>query len=255
MLAAAAGGVAGSAALLAAAVIVVRRCATTLDASLLQGSVLAVAAAGVLLVALADAALKAGGPWQAAVAARIGLGFAVAAVALPVRARDWGDAVSTAVAILVAIVAAARWPAAAIPPTKRATRPADSRRQQSGRPRGRQVRERADPVTAPPGHLRQRFARYELPAGGDCVRGRINLAVSAGAKTAHGHVGFCPAFAETPAVTVTTDYDGVEAIVTAAEVLPWGVRIECRLMEPAEEPLEIPVDLVIQSIQTSSGAA
>jgi len=33
-------------------------------------------------------------------------------------------------------------------------------------------------------------------------------------------------------------------VVTAAEVLPWGVRIECRLSEPAEEPLEIPVDLL-----------
>jgi hypothetical protein len=46
---------------------------------------------------------------------------------------------------------------------------------------------------------------------------------------------------------VTTDYDGVEAVVSAAEVLPWGVRVECRLAEPAEEPLEIPVDVFVQS--------
>jgi len=43
------------------------------------------------------------------------------------------------------------------------------------------------------------------------------------------------------AVEVTTDCDFVEAEVAAAEVLPWGVRVECRLSEPAEEPLEIPV--------------
>jgi hypothetical protein len=97
-----------------------------------------------------------------------------------------------------------------------------------------------------PGHLRQRFSRYDLPTGGDCVRGRINLAVAAGARAAHGHVGFCPAFSQTPTVEVTTDYDGVEATVSAAEVLPWGVRVECRLAEPAEEPLEIPVDLLVQ---------
>jgi len=60
-------------------------------------------------------------------------------------------------------------------------------------------------------------------------------------------VGFCPAFPVTPLVQVSTEYDGVEAVVTAAEVLPWGVRIECRLSEPADEPLEIPVDLVATS--------
>jgi hypothetical protein len=49
------------------------------------------------------------------------------------------------------------------------------------------------------------------------------------------------AFATLPAVEVTTDCDFVEAEVAAAEILPWGVRVECRLSEPAEEPLEIPV--------------
>jgi hypothetical protein len=36
-------------------------------------------------------------------------------------------------------------------------------------------------------------------------------------------------------------------VVTAAEVLPWGVRVECRLAEPAEEPLEIPVDVLAKA--------
>jgi hypothetical protein len=39
----------------------------------------------------------------------------------------------------------------------------------------------------------------------------------------------------------------VEAVVTAAEILPWGVRIDCRLSEPADEPLEIPVDVAAQA--------
>ena len=49
------------------------------------------------------------------------------------------------------------------------------------------------------------------------------------------------------AVDVATGYDGVEATVTAAEVLPWGVRIEVRLDEPAEETLDIPVDVVART--------
>ncbi|NBW86958.1 MAG: hypothetical protein EBR23_09065, partial [Planctomycetia bacterium] len=106
------------------------------------------------------------------------------------------------------------------------------------------------PAAVPcPGRLQQRLERYELSSGADCLRGRLNLAVAAGSRSASGHVGFCPAFAETPQVQVTTDYDGVEAVVSAAEVLPWGVRVECRLAEPAEEPLEIPVDVFVQSLQ------
>jgi hypothetical protein len=89
--------------------------------------------------------------------------------------------------------------------------------------------------------------RYETVEGVDCVSGHVRLSIPAGGKATHAHVGFCPAFAATPIVQVSTEYDGVEAVVIAAEVLPWGVRIECRLSEPAEEPLEIPVDLVAKS--------
>jgi hypothetical protein len=39
----------------------------------------------------------------------------------------------------------------------------------------------------------------------------------------------------------------VEALVSAAEVLPWGMRVECRLDEPAEEAFEIPVDVFVTS--------
>ena len=91
--------------------------------------------------------------------------------------------------------------------------------------------------------FRQRLERFETPAGDDCLRGQLLLAVPAGSRTGHAHVGFCPPFTGTPLVDASTDCDFVEAEVTAAEILPWGVRIECRLSEPAEEPLEIPVDI------------
>lgn len=93
----------------------------------------------------------------------------------------------------------------------------------------------------------QRLERYEAADGRDCLRGRVCLAIAAGSKTTHAHVGFCPAFALTPAVEVSTEYDGVEAVVAATEVLPWGVRVECRLSEPADEDLEIPVDVAVQA--------
>lgn len=99
-------------------------------------------------------------------------------------------------------------------------------------------------TTASPGeHLLQRQERIALADGGECVRGRLFLAVAAGSRNASGHVGFCPPLTAIPTVELSTAYDDVEAVVVAAEVLPWGVRVECRLDEPADEPLQIPIDV------------
>ena len=90
----------------------------------------------------------------------------------------------------------------------------------------------------------QRLERYQGHlAGSDTLRGTVNLFMAAGARTAHGHIGFCPPFSQIPAVEVTTAYEAVEAVVSAAEILPWGVRVECRLDAPADEAFEIPVDI------------
>lgn len=101
-------------------------------------------------------------------------------------------------------------------------------------------------------HLLQHQQRFTRADGSECLRGRLFLAVPTGVRAASGHVGFCPPFATIPAVDVTTAYDEVEAIVAAAEVLPWGVRVECRLDEPADEPFEIPIDIVATSPPPSS---
>jgi hypothetical protein len=244
ILASALGGCAGLAAMACGGVLVIRR--LTVAAPAPSGAVLAVAVAGTALVALADAALHAGGLRQAAAAARIGLVLAVAAVALPPRAGTWLDGTATAVAVAIAAGAVAFAPRRS-PARAAAGDLAPARRPGNGPPATGRRRPRAAPDRVP-GRFRQRFTRYDGRKGGDRLRGRINVEVGAGARLAHGHVGFCPAFAATPAVEVTTDYDGVEATVAAAEVLPWGVRVEVRLAEPAEEPLEIPVDLLVKSL-------
>ncbi len=243
-LASAVGGCAGLAALACGGVLVVRR--LTVAAPAPSGAVLAVAAAGTALVALADAALHAGGFRPATAAARLGLVLAVAAVALPPRAATWLDGAATAVAVAVAAGAVAFAPRRS--PARVGTRESTRDRRPVNRPPATGRRRPGAAADRVPGRFRQRFTRYEGTAGGDRLRGRINVEVGAGARLAHGHVGFCPAFAATPAVEVTTDYDGVEATVAAAEVLPWGVRVEVRLAEPAEEPLEIPVDLLVKGL-------
>ncbi|MEI6658327.1 MAG: hypothetical protein WCO76_07295 [Planctomycetota bacterium] len=234
---------------------------------------------GLVLLGITDAGRRAGSHLASSVAARIGLVIGVAAVALPPKAGDWVSILAIALAAAVGVLPPPRMRSGVEGGRRRppATQPRISPR---GNPRleGQQSRvpaehgmpsptrrEEQPPVAPsapaslapegspePPGRLQQRLERYESAEGTDCISGHVRLSIPAGGKATHAHVGFCPAFVATPLVQVSTEYDGVEAVVTAAEVLPWGVRIECRLSEPAEEPLEIPVDLVAKSSREGS---
>jgi len=239
---------AGSLALVCAAVLGLRRLAGAFETAPTPLVVLAVTAAGVGLVVLCDAlarrahASTRGGIVAGGLAARAGLAIALAAVSLPAALATPLDAIALAASLLFAGVTIAAPVATAA----------------GGRRAGR---ERAVPQQPPaiappsavapqaahcPGHLVQRLERYELD-GTDCLRGMLTIAVPQGARSAHAHIAFCPSFKQLPHVEVTTDYDGVEAVVSAAEVVPWGARVECRLDEPAEEAIEISVDLFAQA--------
>lgn len=189
------------------------------------------------LLGVADAAASPSGWWLASVAGRVGLIVTVGALVTAPRqagAADWaarGVVLSAAMAALIG----------------RRTRPSSDTprgalaRSAHARERPRSDRGRHAGTRRPPGALRQRLERYERVDGTDLLRGTIVVQIPAGAKAGHGHVGFCPSFAAIPTVQVSTPYDGVDATVNAAEILPWGVRIECRLADPAEERVEIPV--------------
>lgn len=213
---------------------------------------LAVAAAGGALVLACDAAARSAGlPFGWRLAARAGYAAALAAVGASPRHGSGLDTVLwlAGVGLAGAVVAA---PVAA-PWVRRAgrLRPGGvgglSWRWRPPRPVAAFRAAAAAPsLPACPGSLRQRFERYELD-GHDCLRGTLSLTVPQGARAAHGHVGFCPSFRTLPEVEAGTSFDGVEAVVTAAEIVPWGVRIECRLDEPVDEPIEIPIDVFARS--------
>lgn len=211
---------------------------------------LAVAALGGLLILACDAAAGGVGlaqPWRHA--ARLGYVCGLIAIALPFRAATGLDAAlfvaTTGLAGAVVGGSVLRGGSA------RLIAAALARRGRAGT-----LRVARSPVSPPtpdpradvacPGHLLQRFERYELD-GFDCLRGTLSLEIPAGSRTASGHIGFCPSFRQMPRLEASTSYDGVEAVVTAAEIVPWGVRIECRLDEPADEPIEIPVDVVARA--------
>ena len=259
------------------AMLVLRRLAGGIAAPPTAAAVLAVCGAGLLLVTVCDLAIRASAArtsraavtWLPAVLAwlpvwlaRLGLLMAVAAVSLPLRITPSFDALTTIAAVVVSLGIVARgWlsrrqttaavrglpastttvpPSAAVPMAM----PLQTGRLHpvnQTRPEGAAL---ASPAN---GSLLQRFERLTLPDGGECVRGRLSVVVPEGSRLGYAHVGFCPPLASQPTIDVSTDYDGVEAVVSAAEVLPWGVRIECRLDEPAEETIEIPVDILATS--------
>jgi len=226
----------------------------------------AVAVAGIPLVLAVEVAARLGGDRWSAGLARGGLVAAALAVAPLAATVAWPTRAAglfgTAVALIAALHPVAGWrplqlrgvrPAGRFSDDGVATPAADGRGRGGERERAFPSGPTQSPVPADrqplitawsgalPDGFRQRLERFETPAGEDCVRGQVMLSVAAGSRTGYAHIGFCPAFATLPAVEVTTDCDFVEAEVAAAEVLPWGVRVECRLSEPAEEPLEIPV--------------
>jgi hypothetical protein len=216
-----------------------------------------VTAAGIAVVAAADAAVRRGmGSLWTAVLPRVGLLLGLLAL---VAGGDNGSAgiAGLAAVALAATVAVVPLPRAGTGPrwrtTSRQLRPPGNPRRSRARAEELPVPEPSSTVhqavvrlaaDAPAAGLRQRLERFETAAGEDCIVSRVIVSLAAGSRSGHAHIGFCPPFAALPAVAVTTDYDGVEVVVAAAEVVPWGVRIECRLSEPAEEPLEIPVDVV-----------
>lgn len=193
--------------------------------------ILGTALAAIALVRLADLGRTTAAARLVPISARAGLAITAVALALAPGTGGLGDWVSRT------ILAAAAG-AMLLVPRSEPRRGAARRRPAT----------RSFPGPREPGRitrgLRQRLERFERPDGTDTLRGTLVVSVARGARAGHGHVGFCPSFAALPTVAVSTRYDGPDATVTAAEVLPWGVRIECRLADAAEEPLEIPVTLV-----------
>ena len=243
-------------------------------------AVLAVCGAGLVLVAVADISARAGGSGLPAALSRVGLVLGVAAVALPLPVAFPNAAALAIAALLVTGAAVLTGPTGRLLVQLR-------NRSAAGRAARAETGGDSTPPIVAPGFptvmggdvtggdlaggdmtgtgvdgasgaiagatalpatdVMQRFERRTLADGRERVDGMIRVAVPRGSRLGWGHVGFCPPFSTSPAVDVATGYDGVEATVTAAEVLPWGVRIEVRLDEPAEETLDIPVDVVART--------
>jgi hypothetical protein len=233
--------VAAGGSLLAGLVLVIRQVGVGLSTPA-PVVLLVTVAAGIGLVKLADG--DASGRFTVnGIIARGGLLLAVATLALPLRGGTFADWAARIIALVAAAVAAF------MPP--RGRHPAPPRRRAAAR-----LQPRGEPAARPPrGMLRQRLERFVTVDGEDCLRGTLMIEVPTGGRSGCGHVGFCPTFMELPDVQVSTDYDEADVTVAAVEILPWGVRIECRLDDPAERPLRVPVAIAARGASPVSPPA
>lgn len=190
-----------------------------------------------------------------------GIAAAAVVVAAAVLVLRWGSgaihpgtsggsmAVAGSTLILVAAAAVGLRPLRRFSPGRATIDEAAGRPSGERQLAGRQLAAPAIPPW-PESRLVQRIERYERRnADGSVVEsavGRVVVRFPEGSRSAVAHVGFCPPFAMTPRVSVSNECDGLEVDLAAAEVLPWGVRIDCRLEEPAEELLEVEVELVAE---------
>ncbi len=238
--------------LLAAVIVVSRRLAGGLSGPPSPIALIAVTVAGAGLVHLVDRAGRGSLPagcglvgWLArgcllATLAAVGLFWSNAAMAAVTAVVILSTGIGLAAPVgwrprlpgwRVSLPPLPRWPAAPrrAPPVTPAGIPASS--PEAPRPH------------ALAGHLVQWQERYLLADGRERLRGRLVVTLAAESRLGTGHIGFCPPFPAIPDATVTTDYDALEVAVDAAEVLPWGIRIECRVEDPADEPVAIPIDI------------
>ncbi len=76
----------------------------------------------------------------------------------------------------------------------------------------------------------QQLIRRRAADGGEILSGWLRVPLAASQRTANVHVAFCPPFPRTPQVAVE-QLDGPAARIKKVQVLPYGVRLDLKLVE------------------------
>ncbi len=81
----------------------------------------------------------------------------------------------------------------------------------------------------------QQLTRSVSPDGCDVLAGWLRLEFAPRQRISNLHVAFCPPFIGTPELTAL-QLEGPEARIKIAQLLPYGARLELKLIVPSEEP-------------------
>jgi hypothetical protein len=86
--------------------------------------------------------------------------------------------------------------------------------------------------------IRQHQTRERTSDGKELVHGTLRAGFVAGQRTAIEHLVFCPMLAAVPRISVTA-VDEADCTVRPTHVYRYGSRLEIRMSEPCDEPLEV----------------
>jgi hypothetical protein len=106
------------------------------------------------------------------------------------------------------------------------------------------VEEPVDEVDEQEEGLLQRVVRRRED-GGEVIDGFLVAEFAAGERQTAAHLAICPPFARV-GVCDAEPVDGPASQVKVAQVLPYGVRFEVKLDEPADEPCTVTIEFVVR---------
>lgn len=114
----------------------------------------------------------------------------------------------------------------------------------------------ARPAEAPSplGDVVQQFVRTQSAAGIDRIHGWLKTTLAASERNATLHVAFCPPFVETPKFTVLQT-SGPAARIKPVQLLPYGVRLELKRLEPGDKTAAILLEFSAESTLSGHSAA
>jgi hypothetical protein len=97
----------------------------------------------------------------------------------------------------------------------------------------------------------QELVRRRALDSAETVQGSVRADFAAGQRIASAHVAICPPFIRAPRCQAAVA-SGPSAQVRVATALPYGVRLEVKLAEPAAEPTSVVIELAIESSDESA---
>jgi hypothetical protein len=95
----------------------------------------------------------------------------------------------------------------------------------------------------------QRLTRARDSKGRDVLYGTLRADLAADQRTVAMHVAFCPPFATTPHVDVEQTV-GPDVRIKLGQVLPYGARLDARLVRPPRQPSSVVVGIHVRAPNT-----
>ena len=99
---------------------------------------------------------------------------------------------------------------------------------------GRRRLDRESEPAEPAADVLQQLTLRTTAEGGQELSGWLRMPLAAGQRTGSLHVAFCPSFDQAPQVQAEA-VSGPDCRIKAAQVLPYGARLDVKLDEPAGE--------------------